>query len=480
MARLLTRGPHVARFLENYCTLNGSYAGLPFKPLGWMRDDLNTLYEIDETTHKRVVRTGLLGVPRKSSKSTLGAGLCAYHLIFDQADDHPQVWGAAGDRKQAKIVFNFTKELIEASPDLRRECKIYRDVIECKTNGGTYQVASADAGLAHGTNPSFTLFDEMHVQKRFDLYTALRTGSAQRNQPLTLIITTAGYDLETPLGFFYRKGLRVNNGEEIDPTFWMKWYGPKLDEQFNPKDESRWPEWMPSWEIMNQDEIRTASRELPEAEFIRFHLNGWTTQKENWLPHGAWDKCEDQTKSITPGDPVVFGFDGAFAGDCTALMACRTTDLHLEPLAVWERPPNDNDWRTPRHEVRQAIRDACDKYKPFEVACDPYLFQSDIQDLEEDGYPMVEFPTIGGRMVSPTKMFYDAVLDGELSHNGDPQLARHVTNTRLKQDDRGSRIAKESKSSTRHIDMTVASVIAVARAQLFREEVKPEPKILIF
>ena len=120
----------------------------------------------------------------------------------------------------------------------------------------------------------------------------------------------------------------------------------------------------------------------------------------------------------------------------------RVEDLHIEPLALWERPSGEKAWRTPVAEVEDTIRDICDNFTVQEVVADPYFFQVSLQTLEDEGYPIVEFPTNGTRMAQPTKTFFDAVLDEELSHNGSPALARHVANTQLKQDSRGSRITK--------------------------------------
>jgi len=67
------------------------------------------------------------------------------------------------------------------------------------------------------------------------------------------------------------------------------------------------------------------------------------------------------------------------------------------------------------------------------------------------------------RMVKAWKLFYDAVLDGGFTHSGDPVLARHVANMTLKFDGRGARPTKESKVSTRHIDLGVCAVAGLDR-----------------
>lgn len=59
---------------------------------------------------------------------------------------------------------------------------------------------------------------------------------------------------------------------------------------------------------------------------------------------------------------------------------------------------------------------------------------------------------------------YQLIVDGELTHDGDPRLARHVANAILKADSRGARLAKEHKDSTRRIDAAICMVMAVHRA----------------
>jgi len=476
-----TDGPRVARFFRTFLTLNGSFAGRPFEPLPWVEEILGEIYELDENGRRRV-RTYLLGVPRKSAKSTIAAGIGVYQLIADQTDQAPQIVGAAGDRAQARLVFDMAAGMIQASPDLSEVCTVQRNVIRNNETGGTYRVVSADAGLAHGLNPSTTIVDEYHVHRTADLFVALTSGSAMRDQPLTLVISTAGHDLESPLGLMYRYGRQVEAGEIDDPSFGFRWYGPPEGADIDPDDEALWAEYNPSFALMNLAEFRSARLHMPESEFVRYRLNGWTASADAWFPAGVWDRLTDGDKGLEAGDRVVVGFDGSFGGDATALVAVRIADLHVERVGLWERPDGDRGkgWRVPVAEVEERIREICSWLTVQEVVADPYFFQVSLQKLEEEGFPIVEFPTNGIRMAGPTKTFFDAVMDGELTHNGDPAMARHVANTQLKQDARGSRIGKEHKSSTRHIDLTVAAVIAVARARAWREqEPEREPTIMV-
>ena len=473
-----SHGPRVVAFCKAFLTLNGSFRGQPFIPLPWMEEAFFDIFRLNPDGRRRF-RTYLLGVPRKNAKSTLGAALAVYMLLIDRSDEAPVVISAAGDRKQARLVFDMAKEMILASPELAEVCTIYRD--EIRTNrGGLYKAVSADAGLAHGLNPSVVIVDEYHVHKTDDLYVALNTGSAMRNEPLTLVISTAGFDeAESPLGRLYSYGLRVQSGEVEDPAFGMTWYGPP-DGEFDHADPEVWKLANPSWSIMNQEEMATSCRQMPESEFIRYRLNGWTSTENAFLPAGSWDALEDSEKALEPGDPVVLGFDGAWRNDSTALVAIRITDLHVEPLGCWEAPPGDQHWRAPTSEIEEAIRQAAKLYAVREITMDPFRWEQSLQSLSDEGFPIVEFPTNAkARIIPATGAFWNLVMDGKISHNGDPVLARHLKNAVAKSDARGTWITRDYAKSTKHIDMAVATIIGIQRALLWREEATSSPEIFL-
>jgi len=59
---------------------------------------------------------------------------------------------------------------------------------------------------------------------------------------------------------------------------------------------------------------------------------------------------------------------------------------------------------------------------------------------------------------------YEAVINGQVTHWGNTWLARHVGNAVLKEDSRGTRLAKGAQAHDRRIDLAVAAVVARARA----------------
>lgn len=133
-------------------------------------------------------------------------------------------------------------------------------------------------------------------------------------------------------------------------------------------------------------------------------------------------------------------------------------------VALWEPPAGDPDFRVPVYDVEQAIRDACRRWKVREVACDPYRFTRTIQALQAERLPLVEFPQSPGRMTPATAGAYEAIVNRELTHSGNPDLARHAGNATAQEDARGVRLAKRTAKSSHRIDLAVCAIMAHSRA----------------
>jgi phage terminase large subunit-like protein len=88
-----------------------------------------------------------------------------------------------------------------------------------------------------------------------------------------------------------------------------------------------------------------------------------------------------------------------------------------------------------------------------------------MEAMADEGIPIVEWPsTSAKRMIPACAAFFDAVVEKRITHDGDPLLARHLSNAVVKTDSLGVRIVKENRSSNRRIDAAVAFVIAYDRA----------------
>jgi phage terminase large subunit-like protein len=299
-----------------------------------------------------------------------------------------------------------------------------------------------------------------------------------RLEPMMLGITTAGVKSDSTgqdsLCYgLYQYGLKVISGEVEDPSFFMAWWEP-ADPDADHRSEDTWREANPGYaDLVDPEDFESSVRRTPENEFRTKRCNQWVSSSEAWLPHGSWDDCEDP-RSIPDLAEVVLGFDGSFNNDSTALVAVQLGEKpHVDVAACWEKPSEaGQEWRVPILEVEDAIRAACRRWQVVRIVCDPFRWARTYQVLEDEGLPIVEFPQSPQRMVPATQRFYEAVLNHGLTHSGDPSLARHVTNCVLRVDQRGSRVSKDTRNSSRKIDLAIAAVMALDSAMTY--ELEPE------
>ena len=84
----------------------GVAAGEPLELTAWQRDLMEALYERRPDGLLRY-RRSLIGLARKNGKSLLGSLVALYGLI--EGESGAEVYSAAGDRQQARVVFNEAK-----------------------------------------------------------------------------------------------------------------------------------------------------------------------------------------------------------------------------------------------------------------------------------------------------------------------------------------------------------------------------------
>ncbi len=230
------------------------------------------LRDIFQTKDKKGLRKynlALLGIPKKNGKSTLASGVALYMLFADVSN--AEVYSVAGDKDQAKIIFNMTKKAIERNPILLESVKIYKDEIMVPSTNSIYKVLSADAPTSHGLNASCVIFDELWNQPNRDLYDAL-TQSPVRKEPLTFIVTYAGTDQTSLLYELYKDGVQKKDGKMY--FFWSE------------KNLSSWV----SEEYLEQQRMR-----LPAGVYQRLHENKWVAGENAFITKEELDKCTDHT-----------------------------------------------------------------------------------------------------------------------------------------------------------------------------------------
>jgi phage terminase large subunit-like protein len=473
----------VAEFIDKFCVVTqdtfAGRAGTPMQLRAWQQALLGGIFARRKDGRRRH-RVALVGMPRKSGKSALSAGIALDGLFTVRG---AEVYSCAADRDQARIVFGHAKRMIESSPELSMRCRLYRDAIDLRETGSVYRCLSAESYTKEGLSPTLVIFDEVHAQPTDELWNVMALASGARVDPLLLGITTAGVRTDSTgqdsiCYRLFQYGQRVASGEVDDQSFYMAWWAAPTDDADH-TDPKVWAAANPAFgDLLDPEDLASAVNRTPENEYRTKRLNQWVGAAQAWLPAGAWDACADM-RSVPDGVEVVLAFDGSYNNDSTALIVCELGEKpHLDVAGLWERPLDaDRNWAVPIVEVEDAVKEACRRWRVSEVVCDPFRWARSYQILEDDGLPIVEYPQTASRMTPATQRFYEGVMNRQLTHSGDPRLARHLQNAVLKVDSRGQRIVKETRNSPRKIDLAVAAVMAFDRASLVSTV---EPSVYFF
>lgn len=214
----------------------------------------------------------------------------------------------------------------------------------------------------------------------------------------------------------------------------------------------------------------------PISESRRKYLNQVNAAEDSWISPSEWDRNADSIK-LEPGERITLGFDGSKSNDHTALAACRIEDGAVFLLRTWD-PEKRPDGEVPRHEVDAAVRSAFERYDVVAFRADVHEFESYVDEWGRDFKRKLKINASPGNPVAfdmrgykkkfalDTERFLDAVLEGEMVHNGDPTLRWYILNAHRHPTNYDAvTIRKESKDSSRKIDGAVTAILAFGARQ---------------
>lgn len=204
----------------------------------------------------------------------------------------------------------------------------------------------------------------------------------------------------------------------------------------------------------------------------RYWLNLVVSSSDSWISHEEWARCAD-LKVIPDDDMVTLGFDGSVREDSTALVACRVSDGHLELLGCWQKPEGaaGEGWQVDRDAVDSTVAAAMTRFNVVGFYADPAHWQDyldawhreygDKMQVHATRERPLEFWCNRTRVViTALERFREAVVDRNLTHDGDHVLTGHILNARRRYSRSGLTISKEHPSSPRKIDAAMAATLA--------------------
>lgn len=485
-------------FPECLCHVKGALAGKPFKLEKWQKAIIANLFGWKRPDGTRRYRETLLYVAKKNGKTTLAAGIILYILFVDK-EPGAEIYSAAGERDQARMVFDHAAGMVRQENELYKRATVYQKAISLNDGSGAYKPISADANTKHGYNVHAAVIDELHVQPNRDLVDALITATAARRQPLIVHLTTADYDKPSICNEKHDYAVKVRDGVIEDREFLPvvfeglpedDWTKPATWKKANPNVGITFP-----IDYLRRELKRAQETPSYENTFKRVHVNMITEQAIRWIQLAKWNKCgeiEIDEKEFVLAEWYA-GLDLASTTDIAAFIMyspdndaviCRfwipSESAHLRerrdkvPYVTWTRQGfikmtegNVTDYDI----IREDIKTLGEEYNIKEIAVDRWSSQQIQNQLTGDGFEMVPFGQGFASMSAPSKELEKLIIGGSLRHNNNPVLRWMASNVSIETDAAENIKPSKSKSSER-IDGITGLVMAIGRA--IAEDPEPE------
>lgn len=232
------KGTKPIEFIERFCKHSkGRWAGKPVKLELFQKAYIQALFGfVDKETGLRKYNESFFEVARKNGKSTMLAGVALYMLIAD-GEAGAEVYSASTKLAQSKIIFNECLNMVKQSPDLRKHLKKRKTDLYFEATMSKFEPLGAKYNTMDGLNGHCIVIDELHECDR-GLYEVLKQSQSARQQPLLLMISTAGTKRESIFDDLYKYACDIVDGIIHDERFLPIIY--ELDSKEEWKNPNAW------------------------------------------------------------------------------------------------------------------------------------------------------------------------------------------------------------------------------------------------
>lgn len=472
---------------------------------GWYRKD---------NTDLRRFNKALISMARKNGKSFLISGIAIFEFL---AGKHPkqnrQIYCTAQSREQASIVFNMVVQrldgLLAKSDAIRKDVRKVRNEITQNSSYSVLKPLSKDTGNINGLAPTLSILDEYGASKTNEMMEVLESGAMLQPNMLTLIISTAYFDLNSPMYTQeYKHAEKILKGETEQDNYFALIY--EQDDEKEIYDEKQWIKSNPLLEVEEiKDTLLTNLRKRFKEMVAKNDLLGlivknfnmWKQGAENsFLPAKEWQACESDPIDKY-GKQCYIGIDLSRVNDLTAVSFVFPlqdnkfyVDNHsfVATTGGLEAKSNrdkidyqlliDKGYATPSRlksgfidytQVIEYIADEITKYNLDVVAIcyDPHMMEKFIPEWERryTGTELIDIPFIEVaqsflNLSQPIKEFQLQVYERNILHSNNPNLNIAINNAVIRYDNNRNVILDKQKAREK-IDPLVALITAFAEAK---------------
>lgn len=453
-------------------------------PFGWLQ----------KKNHTRRYRTILVFVPRKNGKSLIGGGLGVYMFVAD-GEFGAEVYSGATTEKQAWEVFRPAKQMVERTPELRDHfgVDVNASNMIVLSDGSRFEPVIGKPG--DGSSPSCAIVDEYHEHQDSTLFDTMETGMGAREQPVMLVITTAGSSIGGPCHQLVKDSERMLEGVIDRPDLWPALF--TLDQGDDWTSEASLRKANPNFGVsISEDFLLARQRDAmqsatKQATFRTKHLNEWVGAKNAWLNMLRWKEAPARkTLQELEGRPCFIGLDLASKIDIAGniLVFPPTADdplwhVHGRYYLPEARVIEELDSNTARYRefdalglltltdgevidfevIKEDLREFAGRFDVQQVAYDPWQATQLAQEMEAEGMLMVEVRQTVQNISEPMKEVEALTLQRKLAHGDCPILTWMASNVVAKLDVKDNIYPNKERPENK-IDGIVALIMALSRA----------------
>ncbi|MFJ7831791.1 terminase large subunit [Peribacillus sp. NPDC097284] len=492
------RANHAIEFIENYCKHSkGKWAGKPIELELWQKAFLAAtfgfIHKIDGTRKYREV---FLVVARKNGKSTLSSGICLYLQVAD-GEGGAEVYAVATKEQQAKIVWSESKRMVKKSPVLSKRIKALVKELNADFNDSTFKPVGSDSDTLDGLNVHGASLDEIHAWKDKNLYDVIVDGTSSREQPLIVMITTAGTVRESVYDMKYDESKMLLDGFDDPAGYKDDRFLPVIYELDNRKEWTNPVTWKKAnpglGTIKKIDNLETkVNKAKANSLLVKNLLTKDFNIRESSLD--SWLSFEDVNNEAV--------YDLEFLRDSYAVAGVdlsSTTDLTCATIIIM-KPDSDEKYVIQKYfipddliekkvhednipydswkdkgfvigtdgqkvdytKVTEWFLHMVNEYdiRPLWVGYDSWNSQYWTREMEDAGFTMKEVRQGAKTMSQPMKLLGADLKENKINYNKNPILKWCLTNTSIKTDENENIRPVKGLSQKMRIDGAVSLLIA--------------------
>ncbi len=477
-------------FIENLPHVKGKWAKSNITLESWQAFIVCNIFGwIHKETGMRRFRKGSLYVGRKNGKSLLAAAIGLFMLVAD-GEPGAEVYSGATTEKQAWEVFGPARMMAKRTPEFTSYygLEVNASNLAIIIDGAKFEPIIGNPG--DGASPHCAIADEYHEHPDSRQYDTMLTGMGARQQPLMLVITTAGDNIAGPcyddMQTVQKILESVIQDEQhfgiiytIDPK--TEWTSLEALQMANPNmGVSVGEEFL----LARQKEAIENSRH--QGRFKTKHLNIWVSVRDAYFNTQKWIECTDTELDIRQflGKPCIVGLDLASKRDIAAMKILFPLDngnfaefgRYYLPEAAIELEENNHyrAWAADGYliitdgnmidmiRIKEDLLELRNQFQINEVAYDPHQATMFVLELMAEGVPCVEYGATVLNFSEPMKQLDALIHARKIRHNGNPVMTWSISNVVAKVDAKDNVYPRKERLENK-IDPVVSLIMALGR-----------------